>query len=129
MEIEVTRSTGPKFKSSKVPKFTNSSMRHIDHLPLKELATGINGKYVHGSAMTFGYVTIKAGSILPEHHHIHEQITFVVEGELEMTIGTETFTLTTGSAQVISSDVLHSAVARKDCIVVDVFSPVRDDYR
>ena len=104
-------------------------MLHVKDISSKELTTGINGKYFHGSVMTFGYVTIKAGSILPEHHHIHEQITFVVDGELEMTIGNETFTLTAGNAQVISSDVIHSAIARKDCIVIDVFSPVRDDYR
>ncbi len=104
-------------------------MLHLKDIPSKELAAGINGKYLHGSAITFGYVTIKAGSILPAHHHIHEQITFVVEGELEMTIGNETFTLTAGTAHVISSGVTHSAIARKDCTVIDVFSPVRDDYR
>ena len=104
-------------------------MLHLNDISSKELTLGIDGKYLHGSSMTFGYVTIKAGSILPAHDHIHEQITFVVEGELEMTIGDETFTLTKGTAHVISSRTRHSAIAKKDCIVIDVFSPVRDDYR
>ena len=101
----------------------------LEEIPSKELVAGIIGKYVHGSAITLGYVTIKAGSILPAHHHIHEQITFVIEGELELTVENETFTLTKGTSHIIASDKVHSAVARKNCIVVDVFSPVRDDYR
>jgi quercetin dioxygenase-like cupin family protein len=101
----------------------------LDEIAPKELAAGLIGKYVHGSAITLGYVTIKAGSILPAHHHIHEQITFVIEGELELTVENDTFTLTEGTAHVIASAKVHSAIARKDCIVVDVFSPVRDDYR
>ena len=106
-----------------------NDMITLDDIPSKELAPGIIGKYVHGSAITFGYVTIKAGSILPAHHHIHEQITFVVEGELELSIGDNTFSLTPGTAHVIPSGIVHSAVARKDCLVMDVFSPARDDYR
>ena len=104
-------------------------MLHINNIPSKEIAGGINGKYVHGSALTLGYVTIKAGSILPAHHHVHEQITFVLEGELEMTLDNDTFLLTAGSSQVISPDAVHSAIAKTNCIVIDVFSPVRDDYK
>lgn len=104
-------------------------MQHIDDIPAKEIASGIQGKYVHGSGTTFGYVCIKAGSILPSHHHIHEQITFILEGELEMKIGDQTFLLTKGSSHVIPSNTHHSATARIDCIAIDVFSPSRDDYR
>jgi quercetin dioxygenase-like cupin family protein len=65
-------------------------MQHINDIPSKEIATGILGKYVHGSGITFGYANINAGSILPAHHHVHEQITFILKGELEMTIGDDT---------------------------------------
>lgn len=104
-------------------------MQHLDDISLKNLAEGIVGQYVHGSATTFGYVRIEAGSKLPLHQHIHEQITFIIEGELEMTVGAETFLLTAGSSQVIPSNTPHSAIARTACIVIDVFSPARNDYR
>ena len=104
-------------------------MQHLNDISSKEIATGIQGKYVHGSGTTFGYVKIKAGSILPAHHHIHEQITFVLDGELEMKIGDDTYLLTAGTVHVIPSDKPHSAIARIDCTVIDVFSPARDDYR
>ena len=104
-------------------------MQRLEDIPSKEIATGINGKYIHGSSTTFGYVQIKAGSILPAHHHVHEQITYIIEGELEMKIGDQTYVLTSGTAHVIPSNTPHSAIAHMDCTVIDMFSPARDDYR
>lgn len=103
--------------------------KDISEITPKEIAVGINGKYIHGTNLTFGYVHIKAGSILNEHQHIHEQITYIVEGELDMNIGGEKCVLQAGSVYIIPPTVPHSAFARIDCIVIDVFSPTRDDYR
>jgi quercetin dioxygenase-like cupin family protein len=104
-------------------------MKQISKIQSKEIAAGITGKYIHGTSLTFGYVHIKAGSILNEHHHIHEQITYIVEGELEMNIGGERCVLSAGSVYVIPPNTPHSATAQNDCIVIDVFCPTRDDYR
>ncbi|MGZ5135903.1 MAG: cupin domain-containing protein, partial [Flavitalea sp.] len=78
---------------------------------------------------TFGYVQIRSGSVLASHQHMHEQITFIIQGQLEMNIAGETMLLSAGDAHVIPSNTLHSAVAKTDCTVIDVFSPARDDYR
>lgn len=104
-------------------------MIDIADLPVREIAGGIGGKYIHGTGITFGYVTITEGSILPAHSHIHEQVTYIIEGELEMKVGNELVILRAGSVQVIPSNVTHSAIAKKPCIVIDVFTPSRDDYR
>lgn len=104
-------------------------MNHFEDIQGRQIAKGIEGKYIHGAAITFGYVSIKEGSILPSHSHLHEQVTFVIEGELEMTVGNETYHLIPGTAQVIPSNVSHSAIAKKACTVIDVFTPSRDDYR
>lgn len=104
-------------------------MTHIKDIPSKEIAPGISGKYVHGTRTTFGYVDIKAGSVLQEHHHLQEQITYIAEGELEMVVGGASLLLSAGSVHVIPSNTPHSAFARTDCTVIDVFSPTRDDYR
>ena len=97
--------------------------------PAKKLVPGITGYYAHGANMTFGYVEIKAGSDLPAHHHVHEQITYIIEGELEMTIGGKVCLLSTGMYYVIPSNTPHSAIAKTDCKVIDVFNPVREDYK
>ena len=104
-------------------------MQSIKSIPPKELVSGITGYYAHGANMTFGYVEIKAGSNLPAHKHVHEQITYIIEGELDMTIGGEFCPLKPGMFHVIPSNVLHSAIAKTDCKAIDVFNPVREDYK
>lgn len=104
-------------------------MEHITNSKPLQVAPGITGHYAHGANLTLGYVEVKKGSILPEHHHVHEQITFVLEGQLDMIIGGVPCPLTAGMYHVIPSNVPHSAVAPVDCKVIDVFSPVREDYK
>jgi quercetin dioxygenase-like cupin family protein len=104
-------------------------MANINDIPLKHLISGIAGRYVHGEKCTMGIVEIEKGSILPLHHHPHEQVTYILEGELEMTIGGETMNLRQGDYFVIHSNVPHSAVAHVACKVMDVFAPVREEYR
>lgn len=112
-----------------------ASLFEIKIMPLikdinpKEIVPGIIGYYSHGASLTFGYVEIKAGSNLPEHHHVHEQITYIIEGQLDMVIGGKPCPLTAGMYYVIPSNTPHSAVARTDCKVIDAFNPVREDYR
>ena len=95
----------------------------------RELFPGFFGKFFHGNNSTLAIWDIKKGSVLPEHHHVHEQIIYVIEGELEMIIGGEKYLLTSGTVHVIPSNVPHSGIARMDSKVTDTFSPARDDYR
>ena len=104
-------------------------MIHINDIPEKELAPGILSKLIHGDKSSLSIVELKKGSVLPLHHHIHEQITYIVEGELEMMLGDDKHILTAGTIHVIPSKLPHSAVALTDCMVLDFFSPARDDYR
>lgn len=104
-------------------------MQPIKDLIPKELVPGITGYYASGQQLTFGYVEIKKGSVVPEHRHVQEQITFIVEGQLDMVIGGEHCSLTKGMYYVIPSNTAHSAVAATDCIVIDAFSPVREEYK
>ena len=104
-------------------------MQKINDIIPKELVSGITGYYAHGTAMTFGYVEIKAGSNLPEHHHVHEQITYIIEGQLDMVIGGKLCSLTAGMYHIIPSNVTHGAIAITDCKAIDVFNPIREDYK
>lgn len=104
-------------------------MCNIKEITPKEIVPGITGYYAHGANMTLGYVDIKAGSNLPVHHHVHEQITYIAEGRLDMLIGGEPYSLTAGMYHIISSNTPHSAFAVTDCKVIDVFNPVREDYK
>ena len=104
-------------------------MQPIKDIPSKEIVPGITGYYAHGSSLTFGYVEIKADSNLPAHQHVHEQITYIIEGQLDMVIGGKPCSLTAGMYYVIPSNVPHGAFAATDCKVIDTFNPVREDYK
>src|SRR6266487_4221532 len=104
-------------------------MQNIKDIKPKELAPGITGYYAHGDKSSFGFVELKKGSSVPLHSHINEQITYIIEGQLDMLIDGIACSLTEGMYHVIPPDVLHSAVAITDCKVIDAFSPVREDYK
>ena len=95
----------------------------------REMMRGYNGCFVHTEGITFVEWHVTAGALLPEHSHPHEQVTAVQEGEFEMTIAGSKNHLTPGSVAVIPSNVLHSGRAVTDCTIIDVFHPVREDYR
>ena len=104
-------------------------MQHINNIPIRELRPGFFGKFIHGDKGTVTVWEIKKGSILETHQHIHEQITYVLEGELQMVIDGIDCLFTSGTTHVIPSNTPHSAVAITDVKVIDFFSPARDDYR
>lgn len=95
----------------------------------KKLVDGISGKYIHTKNNTVGLINIEKGAILPAHSHIHEQITQVISGKLKMTIDGITQVLESDSITVIPSNAIHNAVALTNCIVIDTFFPVREDYK
>lgn len=104
-------------------------MQHLNEVKGKEIVPGLYGRFVHGENITLSFVDIEPGAQLPEHSHPHEQITYILEGELDMVIGGEKMLLTPGMVHVIPGNVPHSAYARTAVKVLDAFSPVREDYR
>ena len=96
----------------------------------KELFGGtIQVHYAHLDRMTVGEARLAAHTVLPPHHHPHEQVTYVIEGRFEFTIGEETKVLEPGMAALIPGGVMHSGKTLTACRVLDLFSPVREDYR
>jgi quercetin dioxygenase-like cupin family protein len=104
-------------------------MDHINNIPAKEMRPGFLGRFIHGEKGTLSIFEIKQGSRMDTHLHEHEQITYLVEGEMEMNIGGVDYVLTAGCFHVIPSNVPHSAYARTDVKVMDFFSPAREDYK
>lgn len=101
----------------------------LSQTPEKEPVDGFKVRFVHTDNMTFAYWTIKAGAALPAHHHPHEQVANVLEGQFELTIDGEAKTMKPGDVAVIPPDAPHSGRAITNCRIIDVFYPVREDYR
>ncbi len=104
-------------------------IQNVSNIPEKELFEGLRARFIHTENVTIGHVTIDKGAVLPEHAHIHEQITHIVAGELEMTVNNQTNVLSAGMSVTIPSNVIHSAKALTNCQVIDTFCPVREDYK
>lgn len=84
--------------------------------------------------LTYGDKTLLAefrvakGSYLPEHSHPHEQIGYLVSGRLKFNINGEILDTEPGDSWCIAGDIPHSAQTLEDCVVIEVFSPVREDF-
>lgn len=72
--------------------------------------------------------TFDQGVRIPLHNHPHEQVGYVVKGCVEMTISGCTETLRTGDSYCAPSNVPHSAFTLEPTIIIDTFSPPREDY-
>lgn len=82
-----------------------------------------------GERMMIAHVTIRKGASAPLHRHPHEQVGYVLEGRIRMTIGGEVYEFEPGDSYFVPGDLEHDAVAITDCVVLDVFSPPREEYR
>lgn len=95
----------------------------------REVMPGFHGKFVHSENMTTSFWRIEAGAKLPEHAHPHEQVSALTSGRFEMMLEGETRQLEPGTVVVIPSNATHSGTALTDCTIMDMFYPVREDYR
>ena len=62
------------------------------------------------------------------HSHPHDQIVYVVRGHLRVTCQGKTFDVRTGGTFVVRGGVEHGASAIEESLVIDVFTPCREDY-
>tara|TARA_R110002073_G_scaffold108336_2_gene243325 strand:- start:7358 stop:7705 length:348 start_codon:yes stop_codon:yes gene_type:complete len=68
------------------------------------------------------------GGIGYKHEHYHSQVTYIESGEFEFSIGEETKLVKEGDSVYIPPHVLHGAICKKAGILIDVFSPIREDF-
>lgn len=101
----------------------------LDTIAPREIFPGLRARVIHSDRTSQSWVDIDAGASFPEHHHPHEQVVNVLEGTLELTVAGETYTLRPGDVFVIPPHAPHSGRALSRCRVLDVFAPVREEYR
>jgi quercetin dioxygenase-like cupin family protein len=75
------------------------------------------------------HITLDPGATVPAHSHPHEQVGYVLSGELSLTIGGVEHSLKPGDSYLIPSNVEHAGVTDGGVEVIDVFSPPREEYR
>ena len=97
--------------------------------PWIEIAPGIRRQTITtGATMYQMRAQLDAGSRLPIHQHPQEQITHVVSGRMRMFISGVAHELGAGESIYLASNVPHGVATIEDSVVIDTFSPPRDDY-
>ena len=100
-------------------------------VPREQVTPQLSRRLVTGERVMVAQVDLTRGCIVPKHAHVHEQITYVVEGWLRLRVGddgAESYDLRPGDVICLPSNVPHAAEALEDTRVLDVFSPPREDW-
>jgi len=83
---------------------------------------------VHGEKTLMAEFKIDKGAVVPSHEHPQEQTGYLVSGSLKFLIGDETIIARPGDSWNFAPNEPHGAEALENSVVVEVFSPVREDY-
>jgi quercetin dioxygenase-like cupin family protein len=83
----------------------------------------------YGGGMMAVQFEFDAGVTAPIHSHPHEQIGYVVAGEIDLIMeGRETERLTAGCTYYVPPNVRHGIVTHTPAVLFDCFTPVREDF-
>ena len=98
-------------------------------IDLQDLGNGIKRKVLAYSDQIMGVeVYFEEGAIGELHSHPHEQLTYVLDGEFEFTIGEETKIVKKGDTLHKDPNVIHGCTCLKKGVLFDVFTPHREDF-
>jgi len=83
---------------------------------------------VYGKQTLLTEVRLEQGAVIPPHRHPHEQTGYMVSGQMDFLVDGEHFIAHPGDSWNIPGDTEHGATAIEESVVIEIFSPVREDY-
>jgi quercetin dioxygenase-like cupin family protein len=96
---------------------------------LTDLGEGVSRKILASSGKIMAVeVRFDKGAVGSLHSHPHEQISYVLKGRFEATLGDDTTIIEVGDTYYVAPDVVHGVVALEDGMLLDVFTPQREDF-
>jgi len=97
-------------------------------MPAEKLNPRVTRRAIHSGQMTIARLELLKDAEVPEHRHVNEQVCTVEKGALLFTINGKEQLLKAGESLVIPPDVPHAVVAKEDSLVMDIFTPRREDW-
>lgn len=97
---------------------------------VRKPAPGFTQHLVWGDKMMLSYAPFEPNISVPLHNHPHEQLVMVIQGEFSFTVGDETRLLKPNDVALVPSNAMHCGTSGpQGSVVVDIFSPPREDYK
>jgi quercetin dioxygenase-like cupin family protein len=83
----------------------------------------------NGGSLMMVEVSFKKGGVGEPHSHTdHEQVSYIVKGSFEVTVGEDKQIMKVGDSFYAGKNVVHGVAALEDSIILDVFTPIREDF-
>ena len=95
----------------------------VEHLNPK-----LDRQMITGKGIMLARVYLKKGCIVPEHSHMNEQVTYILEGALKFYIDGREIVVAAGEVLCIPPHMPHKAEAMENTVDLDVFYPPRQDW-
>lgn len=95
----------------------------------EDLGNGVKRKILaYGDGLMHVEVHFEEGAEGAMHSHPHAQVSYILEGEFEFTIDGEKKVVKKGDTMYDAPNILHGCKCLKKGIVLDTFSPIREDF-
>jgi quercetin dioxygenase-like cupin family protein len=82
----------------------------------------------YGDKTSLGEFHLEKGIVIPIHKHPHEQTGYMISGRMTFIINGERHSAEPGDSWCIQGNVEHGVEVHEDSVLVEIFSPVREDY-
>ena len=110
-------------------KRSSELFKKADNMEWEVLGGGVSRKFLGwDNQIMMVKVKFEKGAEGAAHQHFHTQTTYCAEGLFEFTIGDEKQTVKAGDGVYIPPNIMHGAICLEEGILIDVFSPVREDF-
>ena len=94
----------------------------------EQINPAIARQYITADRVTIARFELKRGGVVPRHAHENEQVSVVLSGALLFRIDGREVTVRAGEVMQLPGDLAHEVEVLEDTIVMDVFSPIRQDW-
>src|SRR5437763_882633 len=95
---------------------------------LEQMHPLLQRQFVVGRDIMVARVLLKKGCIVPEHSHVNEQVTYILDGALKFYIDGREIVVGAGEVLTIPPNMPHKAEAMEDTVDLDIFNPPRADW-
>ena len=82
---------------------------------------------VYGKNTLMAELKMSEGTRIPTHQHPQEQTGYLVSGRTRLTIDDQTYECNPGDSWCIPGNAKHATFAIADSVVIEIFSPIRED--